>query len=158
MRHVADLAWFKNARIRVTRGASARALIGPALKWVYERESLVAVPGLQVVGWVERCRPPIFGCLAAASDAGHSPRRVAARPTLWQASAPASARPEMHAWHRDLTDIHLTSEKRPDPSGEAGRARSWRARAQNRSIFESFNCKLDKGFAARIPRIPEWVH
>ena len=39
-------AWFKNARFRVTRGASARALIGPALKWVYERESLVAVPGL----------------------------------------------------------------------------------------------------------------
>jgi len=59
-----NLAWFKNARFRVTLGISARILIGPALKRVYERESLVAVPGLQVVGWVERCRPPSrpFGC------------------------------------------------------------------------------------------------
>ena len=32
---VQDLAWFKNARFRVTLGISARTLIGPALERVY---------------------------------------------------------------------------------------------------------------------------
>ena len=50
MRGSPDPAWFKNARFRVTRGASARTLIGLALKWVYERESLVAVPGASGCG------------------------------------------------------------------------------------------------------------
>ena len=40
------LAWFKNARFRVTLGISARTLIGPALG-AGLRESLAAVLGLQ---------------------------------------------------------------------------------------------------------------
>src|SRR5271157_5674487 len=34
---IAFLAWFKNARFRVTLGLSARTLIGPALERVYAR-------------------------------------------------------------------------------------------------------------------------